>query len=42
MKEAMDMVYNSNTYTKLLNTKSGLYYQSPLYVYDLFKEEFPL
>lgn len=42
MEEAMDMIYNSATYTKLLNTKSGLYYQSPLYVYDLFKEEFPL
>lgn len=39
MKEALDMVYNSETYSKLLDTKSGLYYQSPLLIYDLFKEE---
>lgn len=39
MKEALDMVYNSETYSKLLNTDSGLYYQSPLLVYDIFKEE---
>lgn len=39
MKEALDMVYNSETYSKLLDTNSGLYYQSPLLVYDIFKEE---
>lgn len=39
MKEALDMVYNSATYSKLLDTNSGLYYQSPLLVYDIFKEE---
>ena len=39
MKEALDMVYNSETYSKLLNTNSGLYYQSPLLIYDIFKEE---
>ena len=39
MKEAVDMVYNSETYSKLLDTNSGLYYQSPLLVYDMFKEE---
>ena len=39
MKEALDMVYNSVTYSKLLNTNSGLYYQSPLLIYDIFKEE---
>ena len=33
------MVYNSVTYSKLLNTNSGLYYQSPLLIYDIFKEE---
>lgn len=39
MKEALDMVYNSETYSKLLDKNSGLYYQSPLLVYDIFKEE---
>lgn len=39
MKEALDRVYNSETYLKLLDTNSGLYYQSPLLVYDIFKEE---
>ena len=39
MKEALDMVYNSETYSKLLDTNSGLYYQSPLLIYDIFKEE---
>lgn len=39
MKEALDRVYNSETYSKLINTNSGLYYQSPLLVYDIFKEE---
>ena len=39
MKEALDMVYNSETYSKLLDMNSGLYYQSPLLVYDVFKEE---
>lgn len=39
MKEALDIVYNSVTYSKLLNTNSGLYYQSPLLIYDIFKEE---
>lgn len=37
MKEALDI--NSETYSKLLDKNSGLYYQSPLLVYDLFKEE---
>ena len=39
MKEALDMVYNSETYSKLIDMNSGLYYQSPLLVYDVFKEE---
>ena len=39
MKEALDMVYNSETYSKLIDMNSGVYYQSPLLVYDVFKEE---
>lgn len=32
MTEALDMVINSETYEILKNERSGLYYQSPLYV----------
>lgn len=39
METAMDWVYNSETYAKLLDLRTGLYYQSPLYVYDFLKEE---
>mgnify|MGYP005942734477 FL=1 len=39
MQEALDRIYNSETYSKLIDTNSGLYYQSPLLVYDIFKEE---
>lgn len=39
IQDAMDRVYNSNTYTQLLNLKTGLYTQSPLYLYDILKSE---
>ncbi len=39
MKAAMEMVYSSNTYNKLTDPLTGLYYQSPLYVYDVLQEE---
>ena len=39
MQEALDRIYNSETYSKLIDTNSGVYYQSPLLVYDIFKEE---
>lgn len=39
MKTALDKVYNSETYSKLTDIHTGLYYQSPLYVYDFLKEE---
>lgn len=29
----------SETYEKLINPKTGLYFQSPLYVYDFLKNE---
>ncbi|WP_297646690.1 hypothetical protein [uncultured Treponema sp.] len=32
-------VYNSETYEKLINPRTGLYFQSPLYVYDFLKNE---
>lgn len=36
---AFDCVYNSQLYAKLINTRTGLYIQSPLYQYDYLKEE---
>lgn len=37
--QALRVVYNSKTYKKLINPRTGLYFQSPLYVYDFLKNE---
>lgn len=37
--DAFDKVYNSDIYQKLLNTKTGLYLESPGYIYSYLKEE---
>lgn len=37
--EALRVVYNSETYEKMVNPKTGLYFQSSLYVYDFLKNE---
>ena len=37
--EAMNKFYNSEVFEKLQNIETGLYMQSPAYVYDLFKDE---
>ena len=37
--QALRVLYNSETYEKLINPKTGLYFQSPLYVYDFLKNE---
>lgn len=39
MREAMDIVYNSKTYQALNNLNTGLYFQSPAYVFDVLEEE---
>lgn len=39
MREALDIVYNSKTYVALNNLNTGLYFQSPAYVYDVLEEE---
>ncbi len=39
MGEALDMVFNSDTYEKLVDERTGLYFQSPRYVYDFLKNE---
>lgn len=37
--EALDTVYNSETYEKLSDPRSGLFFQSPGYVYDFLDKE---
>ena len=39
IREAMDIVYQSKTYTALSNLETGLYFQSPVYVYDILEQE---
>lgn len=37
--DAFDRVYNSKTYERLTDRKTGLYLQSPDYIYDYLQEE---
>ena len=37
--EALNIVYNSRTYSALENPATGLFYQSAVYLYDLLLEE---
>lgn len=37
--EALDKIYNSKIYEKLQNPQTGLYLQSPDYIYDYLKAE---
>lgn len=37
--ESLDTLYNSETYQKLANPDTGLYFQSSLYVYSFLKQE---
>ncbi len=39
LKDALDIVYNSETYTKIIDTRTGLYSQSTTYVYDYLESE---
>ncbi|MDO4181766.1 MAG: hypothetical protein Q4D36_10820, partial [Bacteroidales bacterium] len=39
MEEAMDVLYNSQTYAKVENKRTGLFYQSAVYVMDMLQEE---
>ena len=39
LQEALDLIYNSQTYRNLTNSESGLYKESPSYhYYNLIKE----
>ena len=37
--EALDAMYGSETYSKLCDPNTGLYFQSSLYVYSFLKNE---
>lgn len=39
MQDAMVLFYNSDTYARLQESESGLYYQSPGYVLDYLDNE---
>lgn len=39
MTEALSTLYNSETFQQLSNPATGLYYQSPGYVYSYLKNE---
>jgi hypothetical protein len=39
LNEAMQRLYNSQTFLKLNDLETGLYLESPLYVYDVYKTE---
>ena len=38
-EQALSLVINSDTYQRLLNTNTRLYYQSPRYVYSFLDNE---
>lgn len=39
MTDALGTVINSETYQRLMDDKTALYYQSPRYVYDFLRNE---
>lgn len=39
MEQALSMVINSDTYQRILNDNTRLYYQSPRYVYSFLENE---
>ena len=39
LHEAMDAVYNSETYAKMMMPETGLYFQSPVYIYSYLDRE---
>lgn len=38
--DALHFIYNSETYSKLIQTENGLYHESPGYVYELLEKEY--
>ena len=39
MVEAMQRLYTSETFSKLNDIETGLYFESPTYAYDIYKTE---
>lgn len=39
MEQSLSAVFNSDTYQKILNEKTTLYYQSPRYVFSFLDSE---
>ena len=39
MSAALDSVYNSDTYEKILDLETGLFFQSTAYVYSILQRE---
>lgn len=39
IETALDTLYTSDTYAKLKDERTGLFFQSPLYVFDFLKKE---
>jgi hypothetical protein len=39
LEKAMDTLYNSDTFARLQDANTGLYYQSPGYVYSFLNSE---
>lgn len=42
LRKAFDIVYNSAIFAKLSDPETGLYFQSPGYVYSYLEAEMPL
>ena len=38
--DALDVIYNSETFQKMRDADTGLYTQSPLYIYELLNREY--
>ena len=39
MQEALSMVFQSDTYQKMMDDKTRLYYQSPMYIFSFLEQE---
>lgn len=39
LEEAMDIIYNSIVFDKVLDSETALYIESPSYIYELLKDE---
>lgn len=40
LADALDVIYNSDTFQKLEDTETDLYVQSPAYIYELLNTEY--